>query len=250
MWLIFLLSTICQADQESAFERWMLASYDVVGPTAPGLTSIVDSDHIAMRGFGPYTQSNVAAFDVATNVWLAQNWNVSTQGCLPGVPFPGACGLVRNGAVIGAFVPYKSSQFIAVRDTYHNNIKDDGKWVVRIFGNIVVLQAGVTLPTAQGNQTAKANDAILYLEENWVRLDKYPYAGNARYVYKVRSRFYTTFPINSQGFQNQLAMFDVYDASDESMRCDGVLSSITNYVNGTSGPIRSQHRLIHTCPKA
>lgn len=240
MLLFFLLAVTTEA----VFSRWMFATYDAVSATAPNLFSVLDVGHVNMSGFGPYTSQDISNFDVQTSLWLKEKWDINTTGCIPNAPFPGMCALFRNGSPIGALVPYKSNRFTAYRDTEHNNIKENN-WEVQIYGNIVVLAAGVTLPTARGNQTAKANDAILYLEENWIRGDKYPYTGNNRYVYKVRSSFYTTFPINSQGFQNQLAMFDVYD--DDENRCDGVLTSITNYVSGTSGLIKSQNRLIHTC---
>ena len=102
----------------------------------------------------------------------------------------------------------------------------------------------MTLQTPAGPQTAKQGDVILFLEQNWAKEDEYPYAGSHRRKYQVTSRFYTTFPLNAQGKQDQLAKFDVTD--EDGNVGYGVLTSDTTYVTGNSGDVISRHMLTQT----
>ena len=242
--LCFLLFLVAFAD-DNTYTRFMIASSDILNPT-PGPASILDPGHAAMLAFGPYSASDITSFDSASKLWFFSNWSVDTNGCIPNQPFPGACLVFIGGSPVAALVPYKSSTMYAVHDNDHPNRGNNGKWVNNIFGNIIVLFTNLTLTTPDGPQTCKPLDAILYLEQNWVKVGKYPYDGNHRYVVKSRSRYFTTFPVNGQGLTDQLAVFDAID--EDGNVGYGELSGTTHYVSGNSGDIIQHNRLTQTWP--
>lgn len=244
--LLFFLFLLAFAKDET-YDRYMMASSDILNPIS-GVASILDAGHADMLAFGPYTATNITNFDAASKLFFLNQWSVDTTGCIPNQPFPGACLIFINGVPGAALVPYKSSNMSSIADYYNRNRDNNEKWGVKIFGNIVVMLSNITLSTPSGSQTSKPLDAILYLEQNWVKLGKYPYTGrNNRETVQSRSRFYTTFPVNSQGKQDQLAMFDVID-KDENVGY-GTLSGTTNYINGNSGDVVQHNRLMQTWPE-
>ncbi len=243
--LCFLLFLIVFAKDET-YDRYMASSSDILTTVPPSPLSILDVEHQAMLAFGPYTQADVDAFDLASKQFFLSNWSVNTNGCIPNQPFPGTCLIFSGSVPFAALIPYKSSTMNSIADSDHNNRDNNGKWVVNIFGNIIFMLSNTTLQTPFGPQTSKPNDVILYLEQNWVKVGEFPYSGKKREVVKARSDYYTTFPVNSQGLTDQLAVFTVIDKDNN--HGYGTLSGATHYVSGNSGPIIQHNRLFQTWP--
>lgn len=241
--LWFFLFLVALAKDET-YDRYMVSSSDILTSVPPSPLSILDVEHSSMLAFGPYSSSDVAAFDVASKQFFLTNWSVNTSGCIPNQPFPGACLILSGPVPIAALIPYKSSTLFSIADSDHSYRDNNGKWVVNIFGNILVMFSNTSLSTPFGPQTSKPNDAILYLEQNWIKVGNFPYPGNKREVIKSRSDYYTTFPVNSQGLTDQLSLFTVID--ENGCVGYGTLSGTTHYVNGNSGVIIQHNRLVQT----